>query len=492
MSLNGKRHRRIISDNGSERSKDNDHIGASRSVFDDGHEESSKYLGPNSGFLYGHKTMSHGCLTSIRPAIRTSSCNLDSGDRDEGLSGAGLFRNIKQQSFLAGINTGSDEDKSTPESVSSDDGDTIAQHAQRSSALGPQSSNDKDDDDTVADDGGDMFDHFADISTSGLTHLRTNNLPSFNSTSALSHFNAFQGKALRAIQSVDSSQFDYPVSSFKPPAIIAVSSLPMPATSNNNNSSSSSSSNNNSNSNSNIAATVMPSKSIRSVVTTNSIVDKGNDSTDSENSNSSKSPTNDGNNDNNKLIINNDSDSTLTGGKQPMHAPTASRPNPSAPSNSFKRLSVGMPARRPSPLQIGSADPFKHQHHHRNSSSSGTLNLSERAVDFVFDSDGYNANDEEEGSDWFPNSPSSGISPSSIPKPLSFLRVTSFSAFASAPLYDAEGAERRVAKLRKERRRREAGTEEFSRLRTMFTKNAVATLISKAVKAKRVNGVLKK
>jgi hypothetical protein len=38
----------------------------------------------------------------------------------------------------------------------------------------------------------------------------------------------------------------------------------------------------------------------------------------------------------------------------------------------------------------------------------------------------------------------------------------------SAPLYDAAGAERRVAKLRRERRRRAEGSEEFHRLRSMY------------------------
>ena len=398
VSMNGKRVRRIITSNASEKTKDIDHVGASRSVFDDEEEES--ILGLNSGFLFAHK------------ALRTSS---------------------------------------TPES------------GRNSDDLEPQTSYDNDDD-TIADDGGDIFDHFADLSTSGLTQTMkgsemkqnvANNVPTFNNFSALSHFNAFQGQPLRAIQSVDSQ--------LKPPSLIAVSSLPMLDTFNNNSNKNNNKNNinntvstfNNTITNSNIPVTTLP----------NSLVDRGNDSTDSEHSNGS--------------------DATSSG-KQLMHAPAASRPHPSRP----QRLSVAAPQRRPSPLVIGSADPFKHQHH-RNSSSSGNLNLSDRANNFFVDSDGYNGTDEE-GSDWFPSSPyGTDISPSSIPKPPTFLRVTSFSAFSSAPLYD-EGSERRVAKLRKERRRREAGTEEFHRLRTMFTKNAITTLISKAVKAKRVVNVANK
>ena len=376
--MNGKRHRRIVTGSASEKSKDNDNTGTTKTLQDE------PVIGHNSVFLRGHS----------RPALRTSSCNVESNIRDDETNGTGMFRNINQKV--------SDEDRSTPES-------------------GRDTDELETDGDT--DGGGDAFDNFADISTSGLNNLKTNN-STFNNTSnasALAYFNAFQGQPLRAIQSVDSAQLKFSVA--RPPAIVAVSSLPMPDTSSNNN--------NNNNNNT--------------------------DSTDSENSNCS--------------------DATVTSGKQQvMHAPAASRPHPSRP----QRLSIATPTRRPSPLQIGSADPFKHQHH-RNSSSNGSLNLADRVVE-----DGYNANDETEDSDFFPtNSPYvSDISPSSL-KPPSFLRVTSFSAFSSAPLYD-ENSERRVAKLRKERRRREAGTEEFNRLRTMFTKNAVATLISKAVKAKRV------
>ena len=82
---------------------------------------------------------------------------------------------------------------------------------------------------------------------------------------------------------------------------------------------------------------------------------------------------------------------------------------------------------------------------------------------------------------------SSPTSPGRKSNLTSFLRVTSFSAFSSAPIYDGEGAERRLGNLRKERRRQIALTDEFSRIRLSFAKNSVGTLISKAVRAKAVS-----
>jgi Phosphatidylinositol 3- and 4-kinase len=79
---------------------------------------------------------------------------------------------------------------------------------------------------------------------------------------------------------------------------------------------------------------------------------------------------------------------------------------------------------------------------------------------------------------------SSPSSPTARASTLSFLRVTSFSAFSSAPIYDAEGAERRLGKLQKERRRQVAMTEEFTRIRLLFAQNSVSALISKAVRSK--------
>ena len=94
------------------------------------------------------------------------------------------------------------------------------------------------------------------------------------------------------------------------------------------------------------------------------------------------------------------------------------------------------------------------------------------------ETDGYYANDDDDlgGTD-------SDDSPGSSPLAVSaMIRVTSFSAFGSAPIYDAEDAERRVGKLRKERRRQVALTDEFGRLRLLFARNSIATLISKALK----------
>ena len=244
----------------------------------------------------------------------------------------------------------------------------------------------------------------------------------------LSPFRALQGKPLQSIKSLDSVQ----------PLIVSVASL--------------------SNALSNDRTLKTTNKSYKSTGTI--------DSTDSESSNGED-----------KFI------QTFPREKEKMNensllivpSPIRQHQHHTLQSNTtFKRLSV-TPIRRPSPLQIGSADPSRYQR----SNSRQSLDL--------LDTDGYNANDEGEATspdandDWFSkNSPLS--SPSSL-KPPTFLRVTSFSAFSSAPLYD-ESSERRLAKLQKEKRRQAAGTEEFNRLRIMFTKNAVTTLISKAVKAK--------
>lgn len=79
-------------------------------------------------------------------------------------------------------------------------------------------------------------------------------------------------------------------------------------------------------------------------------------------------------------------------------------------------------------------------------------------------------------------------SPQSSPLALStMIRVTSFSAFSSAPIYDAEGAERKFTKLRKEKRRQSASTDEFMGLKSIFSKNSVKSLISKALKMRLVS-----
>jgi Phosphatidylinositol 3- and 4-kinase len=79
---------------------------------------------------------------------------------------------------------------------------------------------------------------------------------------------------------------------------------------------------------------------------------------------------------------------------------------------------------------------------------------------------------------------SSPSSPLAHTSDLYFLRVTSFSAFSSAPIYDSEGAERRLGNLQKERRRQIALTAEFARIRLLFAQNSVDTLISKALRSK--------
>jgi hypothetical protein len=79
-------------------------------------------------------------------------------------------------------------------------------------------------------------------------------------------------------------------------------------------------------------------------------------------------------------------------------------------------------------------------------------------------------------------------SPQSSPLALSaMIRVTSFSAFSSAPIYDAEGAERKFTKLRKEKRRQSASTDEFMGLKSIFAKNSVKSLITKALKKRLVS-----
>ena len=102
--------------------------------------------------------------------------------------------------------------------------------------------------------------------------------------------------------------------------------------------------------------------------------------------------------------------------------------------------------------------------------------------DFIDKCDlGYKVENEE--NDDFDVGTDSDESPRSSPlAQLSMIRVTSFSAFSSAPIYDAEDAERRIGKLRKERRRQVALTDEFIRLRLLFARNSISLLISKAVK----------
>jgi len=79
---------------------------------------------------------------------------------------------------------------------------------------------------------------------------------------------------------------------------------------------------------------------------------------------------------------------------------------------------------------------------------------------------------------------SSPSSMSSDASDISFMRVTSFSAFSSAPNYDTGSAERRIGKLRKERRQEVITTEEFTRLRFDFSRNSLTALVSKLIKKK--------
>ena len=93
------------------------------------------------------------------------------------------------------------------------------------------------------------------------------------------------------------------------------------------------------------------------------------------------------------------------------------------------------------------------------------------------DGDGYNNDDDDLGGT------DSDDSPQSSPLALSaMIRVTSFSAFSSAPIYDDGDAERRMGKLKKERRRQNALTDEFMRLRLLFAKNSIQSLINKSLK----------
>ena len=122
--------------------------------------------------------------------------------------------------------------------------------------------------------------------------------------------------------------------------------------------------------------------------------------------------------------------------------------------------------------QIGSVDQLKK-----------TMGSNANEGDEEGEGDGYRPNDDDDL-----GATDSDDSPQSSPLAMSaMIRVTSFSAFSSAPIYDAEDAERRVGKLKKERRRQVAVTEEFGRLRLLFAKNSIASLIAKALKRRHTN-----
>jgi hypothetical protein len=67
-----------------------------------------------------------------------------------------------------------------------------------------------------------------------------------------------------------------------------------------------------------------------------------------------------------------------------------------------------------------------------------------------------------------------------LPDPTKLMRVTSFSAFSNAPLYDMEEGERRYGRLYREKRRFQVSTAEFKSLRDHFTNDRVAILVGKA------------
>lgn len=71
--------------------------------------------------------------------------------------------------------------------------------------------------------------------------------------------------------------------------------------------------------------------------------------------------------------------------------------------------------------------------------------------------------------------PSSSLNNSNM-----LMRVTSFSAFSNAPLYDMEEGERHYGRLNREKRRFQASTAEFKTLREHFTNDRVSILIGKA------------
>ena len=121
------------------------------------------------------------------------------------------------------------------------------------------------------------------------------------------------------------------------------------------------------------------------------------------------------------------------------------------------------------------------------------LDLSTNSTDTT-GTDGY-CNDDDDDDDDDMSTTDADVSPSSAPTSptatISFLRVTSFSAFSSAPIYDFNGAERRISKLQKERRRQIALTPEFAPTRLQFAKNSIGSLISKSIKAREVIAIAK-
>ena len=71
--------------------------------------------------------------------------------------------------------------------------------------------------------------------------------------------------------------------------------------------------------------------------------------------------------------------------------------------------------------------------------------------------------------------------------PMNLVRVSSFTAFSSFPLYDVESSERRFGKLFREKRRLQVSTKEFRGLRQRFADDRVGILISKIEKSNNNN-----
>jgi Phosphatidylinositol 3- and 4-kinase len=139
------------------------------------------------------------------------------------------------------------------------------------------------------------------------------------------------------------------------------------------------------------------------------------------------------------------------------------------PSN-FKKLALNPPRALHHAHQTGSVDQLRRG-----------IDSSEGEEEC--EGDGYRPHDDDDmgGTD-------SDDSPQASPLAMAaMIRVTSFSAFSSAPIYESEDAERRVGKLKKERRRQVAVTEEFGRLRLLFAKNSIASLVAKALKKRHTN-----
>jgi len=80
--------------------------------------------------------------------------------------------------------------------------------------------------------------------------------------------------------------------------------------------------------------------------------------------------------------------------------------------------------------------------------------------------------------------------PAALPATTSISRVVSFGAFESPPLYSLPKAERRIARLRQEKRKVIARTREFLSLRLSFTMEALSAMVHKEARRQleRVGG----